>query len=90
MRDLGVLEDADHVRHGVDAADVGEEAVAEALAAAGALGEPGDVDHVDGRVDLRGVSSTSSSRSSRGSGTATTPRLDSADVNAYAVAAACA
>ncbi len=37
-----------------------------------------------------GVSSTSSRRSSRGSGTATTPRLDSADVNAYAVAAACA
>ena len=50
--DLGVGEHADHVRDGVDAADVGEEAVAEALAAAGALRQAGDVDDVDGRVDL--------------------------------------
>ena len=63
-----------NVRHGVHAADVGEEPVAEALAAARALGEPGDVHDVYGRVDLLGVSSTSSSRSRRGSGTATTPR----------------
>ena len=54
VRDLGVLEDADHVRHGVHPADVGEEPVAEALAAARALGQPGDVHHVDGRVDLLG------------------------------------
>ena len=54
MRDLGVLERAHHVRHGVHAADVGEEPVAQALAAARALGQPGDVDDVDGGVDLLG------------------------------------
>ena len=52
VRDFRVVEGAHHVRHGVDAADVGEEAVAQALAAAGALGQPGDVDDVDGGVDL--------------------------------------
>ena len=54
MRDFGVREGANHVRHGVYAADVGEEAIAEALAAAGAFRKAGDVDHVDGRVDLAG------------------------------------
>jgi hypothetical protein len=52
--DLRVGEHADHVRDGVDPADVGEEAVAETLAAAGALRQAGDVDDVDGRVDLAG------------------------------------
>ena len=54
VRDLGVLEHAHHVRHGVHAADVAEEPVAQALAAARALGQPGDVDEVDGGVDLPG------------------------------------
>ncbi|OPZ43199.1 MAG: hypothetical protein BWY94_01930 [Actinobacteria bacterium ADurb.BinA094] len=52
VRDLRVVERAHHLRHGVDAADVGEEAVAESLATARPFGEARDVDEVDGGVDL--------------------------------------
>ena len=54
MRDLLIRERADHVRHGVDSPDVGEKAVAQPLAAAGSLGQTGDVDYVDRGVDLLG------------------------------------
>ena len=47
------------MRDGVDAADVGEEAIAEALARGWRLRKAGDVDDVDGGVDLAGVSSAS-------------------------------
>jgi hypothetical protein len=48
---VGVLEGTQHVGHRVDAADVGEEAQAQPLAA-GLAAHAGDVDHLDGRVDL--------------------------------------
>ena len=85
-----VRERADHVRDRVDPADVGEEAVAEALAAARAFGEAGDVDDVDRRVDLLRRLEHLVQAVEALVGHGTTPRFDSADVYAYAVAAALA
>ena len=66
----------------VHLADVGEKLVAQALAAARAAHEPGDVDEFDGRRDdlLRGLLSLLSAWS-RGSGTVTMPyvRVDGAE-----------
>ncbi len=54
MGDVVVLEAAQHVGDGVDLADVGEELVAEPLAARGAAHEPGDVDEGQPRRDHPG------------------------------------
>ena len=49
--DVVVLERPQHEHDGVDLTDVGEEAVAEALALARPLDQTADVDHLDGGVD---------------------------------------
>ena len=54
VRDVGVLEAAQHVGDGIDLADVAEELVAEALALGGAAHEAGDVDEGEPRRDLGG------------------------------------
>ena len=54
MRDVAVLEAAQHVRDRIDLADVRQELVAEPLAARGAAHQSGDVDEFElGRHDLR-------------------------------------
>ena len=50
--DVRVGERADDMRHGFDTADVRQKAIAQPLAAAGALRQSSDVDDVDGGVDL--------------------------------------
>ena len=47
MDHVAVVETAEHVEDGVALADVGEELVAEAFAAAGALDEAGYIDYID-------------------------------------------
>ena len=65
-----VGEGPQHEHDGVDLADAGEEAVAEALALARPLDQPADVDELDGGVHGLGAASTSpTSRSRRSSGT---------------------
>ena len=51
MRDVVVLEAAQHVGDGVDLADVAEELIAEPFALGGAAHEPGDVDEREPRRD---------------------------------------
>ncbi len=53
MGDVVVLEAAQHMRHGIDFADIGQELVAQAFALGGAAHQAGDVDEGDaGRNDL--------------------------------------
>ena len=51
MDHVGILEAADHLEDGVDLTDVGEKLVAEALAFARSLHDPGDVDELEGGRD---------------------------------------
>ena len=53
MHHVGIFEAAQHVRDGVDFADVGEELIAETLTLGGAPHQAGDVDEGEpGRHDL--------------------------------------
>ena len=77
MGDVVILETAQHMGHGIDFADIGQELVAQAFAFGGAAHQAGDVDKGDaGGNDLRDPAILARV-SSRGSGTATSPTLGS-------------
>ena len=72
-----VLEAAHHLDDRVDLADVGQKLVAEPLALARPLDQPGDVDELDRRRDHHVGLGDPCSTSSRASGTVTMPTLGS-------------
>ncbi len=77
MGDVVVLEAAQHMRDGVDLADIGEELVAQPFALRRAAHQAGDITKVM-RVGISSADLPMRARvSSRGSGTATSPTLGS-------------
>ena len=77
MGDVVILEAAQHMRHRIDLADIGEELVAQPFALGGAAHQPGNVDEGDAGGNDLGDPAIFASVSSRGSGTATSPTFGS-------------
>jgi hypothetical protein len=86
-RHVDVDEGPQHEHDGVDLADVGEEAVAQALALRRALDQTGDVDELHAGGDDRGLAHLGQ-QLSRSSGTLATPTLGSTVAKAYGAASA--
>ena len=77
MRDVGILEAAQHVDDGVDLADIAEELVAQPLALRRAAHQAGDIDEFQLVGTIFADLPIAASTSSRGSGTATRPTFGS-------------